>query len=142
MAGSIECRTWGREVIMRPRHRTHVSSASRPRLITDIAKLRPIEVAVSTMAPETVLEMAGESLSALSSATEVEHVEVSSPAITDLGNDKFEASATVFVTLHYGDKYDPVAMSDGFPARIRGHFSPDKKAHIDTIEVDSRAFYE
>jgi hypothetical protein len=54
---------------------------------------------------------------------------------------KFEASATIYVTLQYGGSRDGVTMSDSYPAYVTGHFN-DKVPEIDTISVDTSSFYE
>jgi len=54
---------------------------------------------------------------------------------------KFEASATIYVTLQYGGSRDGFTMSDSYPAYVTGHFN-DKVPEIDTISVDTSSFYE
>lgn len=77
----------------------------------------------------------------LSSRTEFDSLEAVPEGIFELGNDEFQASATVFVTLNYDGETDGISASETFPAHVKGHFD-DKRPVIDSVEVDTSSLEE
>src|SRR5882762_5462277 len=57
-------------------------------------------------------------LDSLSSNTEVDAIEANAEGIFDAGPGKFEATATVYVILNYGDKRESLTTTDAFPAHV------------------------
>jgi|ERR1700733_4269713 len=81
-------------------------------------------------------------LDTLSSNTEVETIEANTEGIFVAGPKKFEATATVYVVLHYGDKKDSFETTDAFPAHVTGRFDDNKKVIIENFSVDTSSFFD
>lgn len=86
------------------------------------------------------IEAMRSSLDDLSSDTVFEAVEVAPGGILIDKDNRFEASGTVYVTLKYDGTKDGLAMSDSYPALIRGHIGDDG-ASVDDVAVDTASFY-
>ena len=55
--------------------------------------------------------------------------------------EEFEAVATVYVTLRYGDKKDQSSMSDSYPVHVRGAYDEaTRTASIVELTVDTSSF--
>lgn len=77
-------------------------------------------------------------LTLLSNQTEFEEIDAVPEGIFEHGADDFEAVATVYVTLHYGETQDRRAMSDAYPAHVRGDYdSKTGLAHVTALTVDT-----
>ena len=77
-------------------------------------------------------------LALLSSQTEFEEIDAVPEGIFEHRADDFEAVATVYVTLHYGETEDRRAMSDAYPAHVRGDYdSQTGTARITALTVDT-----
>jgi hypothetical protein len=82
-------------------------------------------------------------LDQLSTHTQFEEMDAVPEGIFEREN-RFSASATVYVTLQYGAKAEEVTSSDAFPAAIDGHFEQENdspRAIIDSITIDTSSFY-
>ena len=80
-------------------------------------------------------------LADLSSATTFELIDAHPDSIVFKSNGKFEAIATVYITLVYGSRDDQEKMSDEYIATVRGHFGASG-AEIDEVDVDTTPFFE
>jgi hypothetical protein len=80
-------------------------------------------------------------ISQLSSNTILEGLEILSDGIFEVAPGRFEASATVYLTLEYGGSRDSVSIPDSYPAVVRGTFDKGT-VEITEIEVDTGSFYE
>jgi hypothetical protein len=111
--------------------------------IKDAAKLRAIISAISKLDSDD-LEKNGawSELDALSSHTIFEGVEAHPNGIFSTGEDRFEAVATVYVTLNYGSHRDETSMSDSYPATVAGIIGASNKPKIESITVDTSSFYQ
>lgn len=110
--------------------------------ITDAANAARILNAASDLDFDQFQELAtGGDIAELSSNTEFEGVEVLPEGLFETNDNKFEASATVYVTLNYGGKRDKVSMPDSYAAIVRGTMEDDQ-VKITEIEVDTSGFYE
>lgn len=76
---------------------------------------------------------------ALSTQTEFDSLEAVPEGIFESGEATFEAAATVYVTLNYGNGADAISASETFPAHVKGHFEA-KSAVIDVVNVDTSSF--
>lgn len=77
-------------------------------------------------------------LAQLSRQTDFEEIDAVPEGIFEKRADDFEAVATVYVTLRYGDTDDRNSMSDAYPAHVEGTY--DKAtgiASITTLTVDT-----
>lgn len=93
-------------------------------------------------ADDAVMSDAINDLNELSSATLFEGVDASPDGVFRVsGTKRFEATATIYVTLQYGGSKDGSAMSDAYPATVTGHFDRNDVV-IDHVSVDTRSFYE
>ena len=81
-------------------------------------------------------------LDILSSQTIFEGIEAVPGGIVVSLLGRFEAAATVYVTLNYGPSKDSVSMSDSYPAIVRGTVADDLNVEIDEISVDTESFYK
>lgn len=109
----------------------------------DDPRLDDVIEAISALDADDVLRGAtANDLDELSSATLFEGIEPSPDGVFLVkGTEKFEATATIYVTLQYGGSRDGVTMSDSYPAYVTGHFGRDG-VHIDDVTVDTSSFYE
>lgn len=109
----------------------------------DHERLPQVIGAISDLTVEDgVLADAVNALGDLSSATLFDAIDPNPDGIfTVTGTNRFEATATIYVTLQYGGSRDDVAMSDAYPASVAGHFERGKVV-IDSVSVDTRSFYE
>lgn len=99
--------------------------------------------AVSALTADDVFRgQTSDDLGELSSNTLFDGVEVNPDAIFTSGENRFEASATVYVTLTYGGSRDNVSIPDSYPAIVRGHFEANGEAEVEAIEVDTSSFFE
>ncbi len=78
-------------------------------------------------------------LDALSTHTQFDSIEVVPEGIFHAGNDKFEAVATVYIVLNYGDGEDAIQTTETFPAHITGHFE-GSSASVDRVDLDTSSF--
>ncbi len=85
-------------------------------------------------------EAAWSELDNLSINTVFDGLEAVPEGIFTTGNDGFEAVATVYVELNYGNDDDAVRATETFPANVKGHFD-NGNAIIDQVEIDTTAFY-
>ena len=86
---------------------------------------------------------AQDELNELSSHTEVEAIEANNEGIFISGSNNFEANATIYVVLHYGDKKEPFSTTDTFPVHVTGTFDANKKSvKIRNFIVDTTAFFD
>ncbi len=93
-------------------------------------------------ADDPVLSDAISDLSELSGATLFDGIDPSPDGIFRVtGTNKFEATATIYVTLQYGGSKDAVSMSDAYPASVAGHFD-GAAIVVDDVSVDTSSFYE
>ena len=81
-------------------------------------------------------------LDILSSQTIFEGIEAVPGGVVVSALGRFEAAATVYVTLNYGPSKDSVSMSDSYPAIVRGTIDNDLSVEIDDIAVDTESFYK
>ena len=81
-------------------------------------------------------------LDELSSHTEVGAIEANNEGIFTTGNNKFEATATVYVTLNYGDKKDSFSTTDSFPAHVVGTVKDGNRISIENFSVDTSSFFD
>lgn len=81
-------------------------------------------------------------LDELSKHTEVEALEPNPDGIFEIDDDRFEATATVYVTLNYGDRKDSTSISDSFPVHVRGKIKKGNKIIIEDVKVDTTSFYQ
>lgn len=109
----------------------------------DDPRLEAIIDAISALDADDVLQGdTANDLDALSSGTLFEGIEPSPDGVFLVKDtDKFEATATIYVTLQYGGSRDGVTMSDSYPAYVKGHFERGK-VRIDSVSVDTSSFYE
>ncbi|MDX3930144.1 MAG: hypothetical protein QHC90_30740 [Shinella sp.] len=78
-------------------------------------------------------------LDGLSTRTEFDSLDAVPEGIFDAGNGVFEAVATLYVVLHYGNGSDSIRSTETFPAHVKGHFE-DSAVKIDDVEVDISSF--
>jgi hypothetical protein len=111
--------------------------------VGDDAKLKRIVDAISEIDGAEFLQRANsDAVTALSSNTEFEALEVSPEAVFEKKDGGFEASAIVYVTLNYGGKNDKVSMPDSYPAVVEGTIDREGHPSVDRIQVDTSSFYE
>jgi hypothetical protein len=101
-----------------------------------------VDVVSALTADDVFSGQTASDLDELSSNTLFEGIEVNPDAIFTSGENRFEASATVYVTLTYGGSRDNVSIPDSYPAIVRGHFNVDGEAEVEQIEVDTSSFFE
>lgn len=77
----------------------------------------------------------------LSDNTQFEGLEISPDGVLKVNGDKFEASATVYLTLEYGGSRGRVSIPDSYPAVIRGSIG-GTSVEITEIRVDTGSFNE
>lgn len=80
-------------------------------------------------------------LADLSSRTEFEAMDGDPDSVVVNADGRFEAIATIFVTLGYGSSNDESSVSDEYIATVRGLIG-GKSVMIDTIQVDTSPFYD
>jgi len=120
---------------------------------TGFSRLAPVESgverqaildAVSVIAPAFVLQSDhGQKLTRLALNPTIEGVEASPDGLfwTDRENNtkKFEAVATIYMTLNHHPANNTLAMSNSLPAYIKGHFDGDK-VRIDKVELEMDSY--
>lgn len=84
---------------------------------------------------------AWQDLADLSSATTFEAIDADPDSVVIDRDGRFEAIASVYVTLVYGSSRDQETMSDEYIATIRGILN-DENATIIEAHVDTTPFYE
>ncbi|PAX09472.1 hypothetical protein [Sphingomonas lenta] len=84
---------------------------------------------------------AWQALADLSSRTQFETVDGDPDSVVMDTEGRFEAIATVYVTLVYGSSDDEDSISDEYLATVRGR-SGVGDVTIESIHVDTRSFYE
>lgn len=84
---------------------------------------------------------AWDELDILSSATLFEGIEAAPGGVVFSVLGRFEAAATIYVTLQYGGSRDSVSMSDAYPAEVFGSIDEQGEVQIDRIDVDTQSFY-
>lgn len=110
------------------------------RSVTDGAKRSAIMDAIA--AYDVPGSSAWGALDELSSHTEFEEADAVPEGIFEKSSDDFEAVATVYITLNYGDKNDQSSMSDSYPAHVHGRYDPQAEtASIVDFTVDTSSFY-
>lgn len=115
-----------------------------PRLspVDDDQQVRIIDAFSELSVESPILADAIGELNELSSGTIFEGIEPNPDGIFSVeGTDQFEATATIYVTLHYGGSRDGVSMSDAYPAYVRGSLSAGE-VKIESVRVDTSSFYE
>lgn len=81
-------------------------------------------------------------LDQLSTHTEFEEIDAVPEGIFEIEGGDFEAVATVYITLNYGDRRDRSSMSDSYPAHVRGTYDENtKEASVIDLSVDTSSFY-
>ena len=81
-------------------------------------------------------------LDQLSTHTDSAEIDAVPEGIFEVENNDFEAVATVYVTLNYGDRRDRSSMSDSYPVHVRGTYDKNKKeAMVVDMSVDTSSFY-
>lgn len=81
-------------------------------------------------------------LEILSAETVPDSIEANPDGIFDAAPGSFEATATVYVVLNYGEKGGRFSVSDSYPALVKGTISGDGSASIDSFIVDTSSFYD
>lgn len=111
--------------------------------IDDEALLEAIFDLIASLTDEDVLRGDVQSeLYELSSGTIFEGIEASPDGVFRVkGTDRFEANATIYVTLQYGGSNDGLTLSDSYPAYVKGRVT-DGKPEIESISVDTSSFFE
>ena len=116
---------------------------SRLKRFEDIDSVERILEAISQIDENSdVMNDARNAVSDLSSNTIIEQIEAARDGIfqdTD-DEDKFEAVATVYVTLNYGGSRDAVSIPDSYPAIVYGNFD-ENQISVDSIMIDTSSFY-
>ena len=87
------------------------------------------------------IEAAWPALDVLSSATSFEAIESAPGGIVIETDGTFEAAATIYITLNYGSRKDPVSMSDAYPSIVRGTVDDHSNVTVSEIVVDTESFY-
>jgi hypothetical protein len=109
--------------------------------LRDAAKVDAILAAISALDLDDIQKLGGWGpLEEISAATIFDGIEGSPSGVFAAGGNAFEVSCTVYVTLQYGGKHDGAALSDSYPAVVRGVLN-DGSPEIQAIEVDNRSFY-
>jgi hypothetical protein len=116
-----------------------------------MARLVPIEDALldqvvnavsALAADDAVMAEAMQDIEMLSASTMFEGVDASPDGIFALKDtERFEATATIYVTLQYGEGGDDVSIGEAYPATIEGRFENGALV-IDRVRVDTSSFYE
>lgn len=78
----------------------------------------------------------------LSSHAMVQGADAVPEGIFSIGDDKFTAVATVYITLKFGDAPDGHESANSFPSLVTGHFKGGDKAVIDKVTVDTSSFFD
>lgn len=79
-------------------------------------------------------------LDLLSTDTEFDGLEAVPEGVFSAGDNAFEAVATVYVKLHYGDSDGDVSAPETFAANVRGHIEDDEVV-IEDVKIDTTAFH-
>lgn len=80
-------------------------------------------------------------LDKLSPNTVVDAIEANTEGIFASGKDAFQATATVYVVLHFGDGRDSVSTTDAFPAHVEGSVDQRNHVKIHNFSIDTSSFY-
>lgn len=103
--------------------------------------VKTIESTISNVAHDNpAVQSSWPALDELSSRTEFDALEVTPGGVVIEGNNRFQASATLYVTLNFGEARDATSMPDSYPALVRGHLSSDNVV-IDEVEVDTSSYF-
>lgn len=102
------------------------------------SKLKPVLERISHLTSKDLDKLnAWKGLADLSQKTILTGVEAHPSGVYQIGQDKFEAVATVFLTLNFA-KGGKKAFANSFPAHIVGTVNPDNNnIKIDHITVDT-----
>ena len=99
--------------------------------------------AISEINADDLISKGGwDELDILSSQTLFEGMEAVPGGVVVSLLDRFEAAATVYVTLTYGPSRDSVSMSDSYPAIVHGQIDDQFHVTIERIAVDTESFYK
>jgi hypothetical protein len=74
----------------------------------------------------------------LSSRIEIDGLNAAPEGVFDAGGGRFQAAATLFVTLSYGDDPDPLASRESLAVYISGHFE-GAVPRIDHVDINTAA---
>ena len=111
------------------------------RSVTDGAKRMAIIDAIA--AYDVVASDVWEELDRHSSHTAFEAIDAVPEGIFENRPEEFEAVATVYITLRYGDENDQSSMSDSYPAHVTGTYDVGTgTASVTKLTVDTSSFYE
>jgi hypothetical protein len=111
--------------------------------VTDREQAEKIMDAIAAFQDEFTSSGDWSALDELSNQTLLESIEADPEGMFLIdGTNGFEATATVNVTLNYGDKADRTSFSDSYPAKVTGQFDENGKALVKTFDVDTSSFYD
>ncbi len=111
--------------------------------IENDAIIEAVMEAISNLSGDDVFSTAaGPQLDELSTRTIFDGIEANPDGIFQSKDGRrFEATATVYVTLNYGGRSDDVSIPDSYPALVTGEIRPDGSIQIDHVGVDTSSFF-
>jgi hypothetical protein len=123
-----------------------MADSNSARSITAIDDESVVEAIIEAISNLTNVEVfsgaAGDDLGELSSQTVFDGIEANPEGVFQSKDGKrFEATATVYVTLNYGGKSEAVSMPDSYPALVTGEILPGGKIQVENVDVDTSSFY-
>lgn len=121
-----------------------MSRNTNERVLTQIDEpqdVRAVLKAIEALSQDDLVEMgAWDVVDQLSSQAMFDAMEGTSEGVFRRPDGSFEAVATLYVTLQFGGSRDRTAMSDTYPAIVRGKLD-GSGVKIQSVEIDNSSFY-